>query len=90
MSGLGWRFKGGTPLWFTALVGLLIVDSAAHFGLLMTVSSWAHASRDAEHFYRVPFRNGMIYFVQPWLGRYLDSWWIGVGLFAVLILTLFL
>lgn len=90
MSGLGWRFKGRTPLWFTVLVALLMLDSVVHFGLLMTVSTWARASRDAEHFYRVPFRDGAIYFVQPWLGRYLDSWWIGVGLFAVLILLFFL
>ena len=87
---LGWRFKGGTPLWFKAIVGLLLADSVVHFGLLMTVSSWAHASRDAEHFYRVPFRDGVIYFVQPWLGRYLDTWWIGIGLLVVLAALLFL
>jgi hypothetical protein len=87
---LGWRFKGRTPLWFTLTVGLLIVDSVAHLGLLMTVSTWAQSSRDAVHSYRVPFRDGVNYFVPYWLGRYLDSWWIGVGLFTVLALLLFL
>ena len=82
---LGWRFKGRTPLWFLLIVGLLMADSAAHFGLLMTVSSWAQPRRDAVHSYRVPFRDGVNYFVQPQLGWYLDSWWIGVGLFVVLV-----
>jgi hypothetical protein len=87
---LGWRFKGRTPLWFPVIVGLLIADSVVHFGLLMTVSMWAQARRDAEHIYRVPFRDGVNYFVQPRLGWYLDSWWIGVGLFVILALLLFL
>jgi hypothetical protein len=87
---LGWRFKRGTPAWFTGIVGLLLVDSVVHFGLLMTVSSWAQSTRDAMHTYRVPFRDGVNYFVDPWLGRYLDSWWIGVGLFAVLVVLLYL
>jgi hypothetical protein len=87
---LGWRFKDGTPLWFTAIVGFLTADSVTHFGLLMTVSTWAQSSRDTVHSYRVPFRDGVNYFVQPWLGRYLDTWWIGMGLLAVLALLLFL
>jgi len=93
MSGrgwLGWRFKGGTPWWFTAIVGILIADSVVHVGLLMTVSTWAQSSRDAAHTYRVPFRDGVNYFVQPELGRYLDSWWIGVGLLVVLAVLLWL
>lgn len=87
---MGWRFKDGTPLWFKLIVGLLVVDSALHFGLLFTVSTWALSSRDAAHSYRVPFRDGRIYFVQSWLGRYLDTWWIGFGLFALLALLLVL
>jgi hypothetical protein len=82
---LGWRFKGRTPLWFLLIVGLLMADSVVHFALLMTVSSWAQARRDAVHSYRVPFRDGVNYFVQPQLGWYLDSWWIGVGLFVMLV-----
>ncbi len=81
---LGWRFKNKTPLWFTALVALLMVDAVAHFGLLMTVSTWASPSLDADHPYRVPFRDGHVYFVQWWLGKYLDAWWIGLLLLAVL------
>jgi hypothetical protein len=87
---LGWRFKGRTPLWFPVIVGLLMVDSVVHFGLLMTVSAWAQARRDAVHSYRVPFRDGVNYFVQPELGRYLDSWWIGVGLLVALGVMLYL
>ena len=87
---LGWRFKDGTPLWCKLIVGLLIADSALHFGLLMTVSSWAQASPDAVHSYRLPFRDGSIYFVQPWLGSYLDARWIGIGLFALLVLLIVL
>jgi hypothetical protein len=84
----GWRFKGKTPLWCQGLVGLLVADSMVHLGLLLTVSSWASATRDAEHSYRVPFRDGVNYFVQPWLGWYLDAWWIGVGLLVVLLVLL--
>lgn len=87
---LGWRFKGGTPLWFNLIAGLLILDSAVHVGLLSTVSTWAQPSRDAVHSHRVPFRNGVNYFVEPWLGRYLDMWWLGMGLLATLLLLLFL
>jgi len=67
-----------------------MVDSVVHFGLLMTVSAWAQARRDAVHSYRVPFRDGVNYFVQPELGRYLDSWWIGVGLLVALGVMLYL
>jgi len=87
---MGWRFKRRTPLWFTIIVGLLMSDSALHFGLLWTVSSWASSARDAAHSYRVPFRDGIIYFVQPWLGWYLDAKWIGIGLLALLVLMLVL
>ena len=87
---LGWRFKGRTPLWFPVIVGVLIADSVVHVGLLMTVSSWAQSSRDAVHSYRVPFRDGVNYFIQPELGKYLDSWWIGVGLLVLLGLMLWL
>jgi len=87
---LGWRFKHGTPLWFKLIVSLLMLDSVLHFGLLLTVSSWAQSSRDATHSYRVPFSDGNIYFVQSWLGTYLDARWIGVALFALLVLLLVL
>ncbi len=84
----GWRFKGKTPLWFTLTAGLLIADSVAHFALLATLSSWAQSAPDAAHNYRLPFRDGHMYFVDPSLGRYLDTHWIGVVLFALLIVLL--
>lgn len=86
----GWRFKEKTPLWFKLIVGLIAVDSALHFGMLWTVPSWAMATQDAEHTYRVPFRDGVIYFVQPWLGHYLDLRWLGVGLLVILVVLLVL
>jgi hypothetical protein len=85
---LGWRFKNRTPLWFKIILALLMADSVLHFGLLSTVSNWALPSPDPVHSYRVPFRDGNIYFVQWWLGKYLDAWWIGPGLLAILILLL--
>ncbi len=85
---LGWRFKDRMPLWFKLIVGLLLTDSALHFGLLSTVSSWALPAPDAAHSYRLPFRDGGIYFVQSWLGWYLNAWWLGLGLLAVLALLL--
>ncbi len=85
---LGWRFKGKTPLWFTLIVGLLIANSVLHFGLLWTVSSWAQSSRDAIHLHQIPFRDGGNYFVQPWLGWYLDAWWIGLSLLTALVVLL--
>jgi len=90
-SGLfGWRFKSKTPLWFKLVVGLLLTDSALHFGLLFTVSSWALPSPDALHSHRVPFRDGGIYFVASWLGWYLDAKWIGAALLAILVVLLVL
>ncbi len=75
-------------MWFQLIIGLLIADSALHFGLLWTVSSWALPAPDAAHSYRLPFRDGGIYFVQSWLGWYLNAWWLGLGLLAVLALLL--
>lgn len=89
MIGFGWRFKDKAPWWFNTVVGFLIVDSALHFGLLMTVSSWADSSRDALRTYPLPFRDGRVYFVQPWLGQYLDAKWIGAGLLLLLVILLF-
>jgi len=87
---LGLRFKNATPWWCQLIVGLLLADSVIHVGLLLTVSSWASSSRDAVHSYRVPFRDGNIYFVQTWVGTYLNTWWIGVGLLALLAVLLVL
>jgi hypothetical protein len=84
----GWRFKGKTPLWFTFTVSLLIADSVAHFAMLATLSSWARPAPDAAHTYRLPFRDGHMYFVAPHLGRYLDTKWIGIALFALLAVLL--
>lgn len=84
----GWRFKDKTPLWFKLIAGLLIADAVTHIALVSTVSSWAQASRDAAHSYRVPFRDGSIYFAPLWLGKYMDAWWISVGLFLVLVVLL--
>jgi hypothetical protein len=87
---LGWRFKDRTPFWFKAIALLLIGDAALHFTLLMTVSNWALSSADAAHSHRVPFRDGNVYFVSWRLGWYLDAWWIAPGLFAILVLLLFI
>ena len=85
---MGWRFKGETPVWVQVIVGLIAVDSAVHFGLLWTVPKWAASSRDAVHPYPVPFRDGDIYFVEPWLGKYLHAWWLGPGLLMILVVLL--
>jgi hypothetical protein len=90
MRRTGLRFKEKTPLWFKVIVSLIAIDSAVHFGLLATVSSWALAAPDIEHTYRVPFRDGSIYFVQPWLGAYLNERWVGIGLLVLLIFLLVL
>jgi hypothetical protein len=87
---LGWRFKDRTPLWFKLVLGLVLADSTLHFGMQLTVSSWGRTSPDAIHSHRVPFRDGAIYFIQPWLGWYLDAKWIGFGLLILLLLLLVL
>ncbi len=86
--GAAWQFKDRMPPWFIIIFGLLALDSALHIGLLSTVSTWASTSRDALHPYGLPFRDGRMYFVQPWVGRYLDTWWIGIALLAVLVILL--
>jgi len=86
----GWRFKERTPLWVKLIVGLLFADSMLRIVLQLTVSSWARASLDALHPYRLPFRDGRIYFAPLWLGKYADAWWISVALFAVMVVLLVL
>lgn len=86
----GLRFKEKTPLWFIVIVALIAVDSAVHFGLLWTVPKWALAAPDIEHTYRLPFRDGSVYFAQPWLGAYLNERWLGIGLLIILIALLLL
>ncbi len=88
MPVLGLHFKAKTPLWFMLVVGLLMLNSVLHFALLFTVSSWAQPRPDFDHSYRLPFRDGVIYFVQPWLGAYLNAWWVGVALLVLLIVLL--
>jgi hypothetical protein len=85
---LGWRFKGATPLWCKVMLGLIVVDSVAHFVLLAFVSSWAAVARDAVHPYPLPFRDGQVYFVAPWMGAFLNAWWIAPALFGVLVVML--
>lgn len=85
----GWRFKGKTPMWFTALVALITVDTTAHFVPLWTVAHWAQATADDLHRYRLPSHDGVIYFVQPLVGEYLNAWWIDVGLLVILVVLLF-
>jgi hypothetical protein len=86
---MSWRFKGSTPLWFKLVAGLLLADTALHLGLALTVSSWASPVRDAAHMHPVPFRNGVIYFAPAGIGWYVSAWWIGVGLFVVMLGLLF-
>jgi hypothetical protein len=85
---LGWRFKGGTPLWFMLIVGLIAADSVVHFVLLFAVSSWAATTRDFVHPYPLPFRDGQIYFVTSWMGEFLNAWWLAPALFLVLAVLL--
>ncbi|HTW59244.1 MAG TPA: hypothetical protein VMD99_14025 [Terriglobales bacterium] len=85
---MGWRFKGKTPLWFKLVAGLLVADATAHFILQWTVSSWASPVRDALHPSPLPFRDGVVYFVAPEVGWYLNAWWIAVALFLVLVVLL--
>jgi hypothetical protein len=82
---MSWRFKEKTPLWFKLVAGLLMADAAAHFFLAATVSWWASPIRDAMHRRPLPFRDGVVYFVSPVVGWYVSAWWIGVGLFILLI-----
>ncbi|HTS34624.1 MAG TPA: hypothetical protein VMH04_03070 [Candidatus Solibacter sp.] len=85
----GWHFKGKTPWWFMLTAGLVLVDSAVHVALLATVSSWAQPRPDIAHSYRLPFRDGNIYFTSQLLGTYLDIRWIGIALILILAVLLF-
>jgi len=85
---MSWQFKEKTPTWFYVLAGLLMADTAVHFGLSLMVSSWASPKRDALHMHPLPFRDGVVYFVGDALGWYLGAWWISVVLFAILVVLL--
>lgn len=85
---MGLRFKDKTPLWCKLIAGILIADAAVHFCLLLTVSSWASAVRDAMHPRPLPFRDGVVYWVGPELSWYLHAWWIALGLFFLLVALL--
>jgi hypothetical protein len=83
-----WQFKGETPLWAKILAGVLFLNI-----LLQVVSSygiprWTPIHPDAVHSYAIHYRGGPTFYVQPWIGLYVDY---GVYLgFAVLVLFLVL
>lgn len=91
MPGLSsWRFKNGMPLMFKVLTGLIVLNFLVEFVLLFLLSHIAHAIPDAAHSFMI-IRGRNIFYVHPWLGRYLTTGaWFQFVLLGLLVLVLIL
>jgi hypothetical protein len=86
-----WQFKGKTPWWAKILAGLLVLNIFMQIATAYWIPTWAPVQSDPVHSYRIHFRGGPTYFVQPWLGTFSEyGLYAGFVLLAVFALLLWL
>jgi hypothetical protein len=85
------QFKGKTPAWAYVLIPLFVTHSFLQIVAAYWIPHWAPVQPDPAHFYRIQFRGGPTYFVQPWLGAYFDyGFYVGFVLLGIFLLLLWL
>jgi hypothetical protein len=70
-SWFNWRFRNGAPLPFKVIFGIVIVNLCAEIALIFSMPKWGRPIPDLSHSYPVVLKSRGIYFVQPWIGKYL-------------------
>jgi hypothetical protein len=84
------RFKNGVPFSFKLISAIIVLNFIVEFSLLLSLSKFASRFPIGSATYAI-LRGKNIYFVHPWLGRYLTTGaWVQFVLLAVLILVLVL
>jgi hypothetical protein len=85
------RFKGKTPAWAPILTGLFLINICVQVVAAYWIPHWAPIQPDLTHSYRIQFRGGPPYFVQPWLGAFSDyGYYAGFALVVLFLLLLWL
>ena len=85
------RFKDQTPAWAPILTGLFLMNICVQIVAAYWIPHWAPIQPDLTHSYRIQFRGGPAYFVQPWLGALSDyGFYIGFILVGAFLLLLWL
>ena len=85
------QFKGKTPAWAPILIGLFVINICLQVGTAYWIPHWAPIEPDLIHSYRIQFRGGPAYFVQPWLGALSDyGFYLGFFLVALFLFLLWL
>jgi hypothetical protein len=81
-----WQFKGEAPVSFKVTFALLFANWVGVYAAAWAIPRWWPIRPDAIHSASMRFRGGTVYFVQPWLGRYVEyGFWadfvlLGLGL----------
>lgn len=84
------RFKNGVPFSFKLISAVIVLNFVVEFGLLLSLSKFANRFPIGRATYAI-LRGKNIYFVHPWLGRYLTSGaWAQFVLLGLLVLVLVL
>jgi hypothetical protein len=84
------RFKNGVPFSFKLITAVIVLNFIAEFALIYAVPRLATRVAIGSHTYAIA-RGHNIYFVNPWLGRYLTiGSWAQFVLLGLLVLVLFL
>lgn len=84
------RFRNGVPLAFKVISAVIVLNFIVEFGLILSLPKFAKQIPIGSSTF-VILRGRAIYFVNPWLGRYLSTGaWVQFVLLGLLVLVLFL
>ena len=87
--GIRWRFKGKLPTSFNIVMALFWINFLLRLTAFFAIPKWSPTKPDVIHNYPIQYQGGVIYFVQSWLGKYLDyGFWAAFVLIALLFLIL--
>lgn len=66
------RFKDEIPAAIKAVIALVLANTVAQIWLYSTMRDHGRTAPDADYSHLVRLKGGIIYYVQPGLGSYLD------------------
>ena len=87
---LSWRFKSEWPLAFKIISGAIILNFLVEFVLIVGLPEFAHLFPDGPNQFLI-MRGRNMYFVRPWLGKYITTGaWLQFVFLGLLMVVLFL